>query len=74
MPGGDGWMVPGSRVDHSNGNPSTVEIKVYHFSAVQVGISANDGDDTDTIITTGGGCFIATAAYGSPAEGCVNLY
>jgi hypothetical protein len=79
-PDGEGWIVPGSRINHNNGNPSTIEIKVYHFSAVQAGIFANDGDDddiptppidngdTDMIITTDGGCFIATNAYGSYME------
>jgi len=78
-------MVPGSRVNHNNGSPSTIEIKVYHFLAVQGGIPTNadvstpatDGTDTDTAtassVEAGGGCFIATAAYGSPAEGCVKI-
>lgn len=39
-PGGTGWMVPGSRVNHNDTNLndgilSTIEIKVYHFSAAQ---------------------------------------
>jgi len=50
---GEGWMVPGSRVNHNKGNPSTIEIKVYHFSAVQ---AEDDGP---------GSCFIATSGYGS---------
>jgi hypothetical protein len=79
-PDGEGWIVPGSRVDHSNGNPSTVEIKVYHFSAVQAAISTSDDtptpedeDNGDSGEVDGEGCFIATAAYGSRAEGCVNI-
>jgi hypothetical protein len=76
QPGGDGWMVPGSRVNHNNGSPSTIEIKVYHFSAVQAGIPtsgdvstpATDSADTDTAtdssLEAGGGCFIATATFG----------
>jgi hypothetical protein len=40
LPGGDGWMVPGSRVNHDNGTPSTIEIQVYHFSAVQAAADA----------------------------------
>jgi hypothetical protein len=53
---GEGWMVRGSRVNHNKdkGNPSTIETKVYHFSAVQAG-----GDvPTDS-------CFIASSGYGS---------
>jgi hypothetical protein len=43
--GGEGWMVPGSRVNHNNGDPSTVEIQVYHFSGVQAG--GDDEGDSD---------------------------
>ena len=72
-PGGDGWMVPGSRVDHNNGNPSTIEIKIYHLSAIQ----AKPDEDfpspppvpspsiSDNAAEAGGGCFIATAAFAS---------
>jgi len=35
QPDAVGWMVPGSRVNHNNGEPSTIEIQVYHFSGVQ---------------------------------------
>ena len=67
QPGGDGWMVPGSRVNHNNGNPSTIEIKVYHFAAVYAGASsassaAAPADNPDTSVTTSGECFIATAS------------
>jgi hypothetical protein len=41
QPGAEGWMVPGSRVNHNNGNPSTIEIQVYHFSGVQSGLSSS---------------------------------
>lgn len=37
QPGAQGWMVPNSRVDHNNGNPSTIEIQVEHFSGAQAG-------------------------------------
>ena len=71
QPDGDGWMVPGSRVNHNNGNPSTIEIKVYHFSAVGGGISsvsaAGGGEGNN------GACFIATAAYGSYMEAHVKV-
>ncbi len=55
-PEGEGWMVPGSRVNH-NGNPSYVEIGVYHFSAV---IAATTSGTTVNAETGGGGggCFI----------------
>ncbi|HAX95747.1 MAG TPA: hypothetical protein DCY35_04395 [Prolixibacteraceae bacterium] len=37
LPGGDGWMVPGSRVNHNEGAPSTIEIKVYNTSGARAG-------------------------------------
>ncbi len=46
LPGGEGWMVPGSRINHNNGAPSTIEIQVYHFSAVQ---AAADATTTNSI-------------------------
>ena len=64
--GGEGWMAPGSRVNHNNGNPSTIEIQVYHFSGVQSG-SAGGASITPSV-GDNGGCFIATAAFGSPVE------
>lgn len=69
QPGGEGWMVPGSRVNHNDGDPSTIEIQVYHFSGAQAvsNISAGGGGGG------GGGCFIATAAFGSPLEKHVEI-
>ena len=77
LPGGEGWMVPGSRVNHHNGGSSKIEIQVYHFSAVQAAIDkttesllddaedivANVVDEIEEAATGGssGGCFIGTA-------------
>ncbi len=70
--GGEGWMKPGSRVDHNNGSPSTIEIQVYHFTGVQGGSpSGSVGVSTDA--AAGGGCFIATAAYGSHMDRHVKI-
>ncbi|MDY6881832.1 MAG: fibronectin type III domain-containing protein [Thermodesulfobacteriota bacterium] len=75
QPGGEGWMIPGSRVNHNSGNPSAIEIKVYHFSAVQAGYAPQYVDSPDAVNETGGksGCFIATAAYGSLFEKHVRI-
>jgi len=74
LPGGEGWMVPGSRINHNNGDPSKIEIQVYHFSAVQAAGDATTTsvlDDAEDIVDeveeaatggSGGGCFIGTAA------------
>ncbi|MBN2179863.1 MAG: thrombospondin type 3 repeat-containing protein [Deltaproteobacteria bacterium] len=51
QPGGEGWVVPGSRVDHNETTPPTIEIKVYHFSGVQA-VKQTPDKDSD------GGCFI----------------
>ena len=70
--GGEGWMKPGSRVDHNNGSPSTIEIQVYHFTGVQGGSpSGSVGFSTDA--AAGGGCFIATATYGSHMDWHVEI-
>ncbi|MEJ2170803.1 MAG: fibronectin type III domain-containing protein [Desulfobacterales bacterium] len=59
QPGGDGWMVPGSRVDHNETDPATIEIRAYHFSGAQAGsFSAVSGGSGG-----GGGCFISSTAY-----------
>ena len=59
-PEGEGWMMPGSRVNHNHGSPSTIEIKVYHFSAVVAGSAVTP---TATVASSGegAGCFISTA-------------
>jgi subtilisin family serine protease len=59
QPGGDGWMVPGSRINHNETDPATIEIQVYHFSGAQAGLFSGGGGGD------GGGCFIATASHGS---------
>ncbi len=63
-PGGEGWMVPGSRVDHDEANPPTIELKAYHFSAVQAADDPGDPGDPGFPslkgAETGGGCFIST--------------
>jgi hypothetical protein len=70
--GGEGWMVPGSRVNHNLGSPSTIEIQVFHFTGVQAGSPSGSGGRT-TDAVSGGGCFIATAAYGSNMDRHVKI-
>ena len=72
---GEGWMVPGSRVNHNNGSPSTIEIQVYHFTGVQAAASTTPQPPAPTPSGGGGGggCFIATASYGSHMESQVRL-
>ena len=65
QPGGDGWMVPGSRVNHNETDPATIEIQIIHFSAAQAGLFSGGGGGGDGGGGGGGGCFIATASKGS---------
>jgi len=53
QPGGEGWIVPGSRVDHNETTPPTIEIKVYHFSGGQAVAQRPDKDSA-------GGCLISS--------------
>jgi hypothetical protein len=41
LPGGEGWMVPGSRVNHAAAGPALIEVKVYHFSGTQTVVFAS---------------------------------
>ena len=55
LPGGDGLIVPDSRVNHNDYNPPVIEVQVYHFSGLQAAVpvaadTAGGGG--------GGGCFI----------------
>jgi hypothetical protein len=69
-PGGEGWMVPDSRVNHDGTGVPTIEIKVYHFSAIQAADDPGDAILPDPSLPgpslpalsgaeTGGGCFIS---------------
>ncbi|MGD2100559.1 MAG: hypothetical protein PVG35_23535, partial [Desulfobacterales bacterium] len=44
LPGGEGWMMPGSRINHEDASPPMIEVQVYHFSAAQAAIIAPSGD------------------------------
>jgi hypothetical protein len=77
QPGAEGWMVPGSRVNHNDPNLSHIEIQVYHFSAIQSGTSVSSSgspsggeDDGGEVVSS---CFIATAAFGSEKERHVQI-
>jgi hypothetical protein len=55
-PGGHGFIVPGSRVGHNNQDLSAIEVKVYHFSAVQAATVDNRVSSENS---SSGGCFIS---------------
>lgn len=73
LPGGRGWVVAGTRVNHFTTDPPLVEIQVYHFSAAQGGFIAastkTNGDHdhsnySGTVVVAK--CFIDTAAIDNP--------
>jgi hypothetical protein len=57
-PNGEGWMVPGSRVNHEGDNqrPDYIEIQVYHFSAA----AAASPPAAYASGGSGGACFISS--------------
>ncbi|MFH1672120.1 MAG: CFI-box-CTERM domain-containing protein [Pseudomonadota bacterium] len=75
-PDADDWMVAGSRQNFNE----EIKIQVYHFSGVQAAITLPSGASGDSVVkvsdsggSSGGGCFIATAAFGSYMEPHVQL-
>jgi hypothetical protein len=71
LAGGEGWLVPGSRVNHTETRPALIEVQVYHFSGVQaivVGTTEEeekppDHDGSGVIVYAS--CFINSAAAGA---------
>jgi hypothetical protein len=79
-PAGDGWMVPGSRVNHSQGFPPSIELQVYHFSAIQAAVvtggsaaSVGDASALSGADGGGGGCFITTMGKGMDGQNILVL-
>ena len=67
LPGGEGWMVDGSRDNNNSTTPPTIGIKVYHFSGAQAGNAVQPAPAPAPAATSdggggGGGCFISTVA------------
>jgi hypothetical protein len=63
QPGGEGLVLPGSRINHNDTDPPTIEIRIFHFSGFQAAvarISSSGGGGGG-----GGGCFIATTSNGT---------
>ena len=61
---GYGWMVPGSRVNHNNGSPSSIEIMVYHSAEFQAGVATGaEATPTSADEEAGAKCFVDTLLY-----------
>jgi hypothetical protein len=64
-PAAETWMLPGSRIDHPETTPPSIEIKVYHFTGVQAGVAS--GSDVGGTVEIGG----PSAVRGGDSGGCV---
>ena len=68
LPGGRGWMVPGSRINHNGQETSFIEIEVYHFSSTRgfVYVSTGNSSRYETEQRNGSyayiSCFVDTAS------------
>ena len=72
MPGMEGWMVSGSRINHEKSSPPLIEVQVHHFSGTQAVVFATfdgkqhdkeqDKDHTGSNVTVYANCFINSAA------------
>ena len=66
LSGGEGWMVPDSRVNHVASNPALIEVQVYHFSGTQtVVFAAFDGttEEDERPKTSGSGVVIFASCF-----------
>jgi hypothetical protein len=71
---GEGWMVPGSRVNHAASSPALIEVQVYHFSGIQTVVFASFSDtrEEDRYSGTSGSsahvymsCFVDSVSFNS---------
>jgi hypothetical protein len=74
----EGWMVPGSRVNHPETSPPSIEIQVHHFTGVQAAalnasaIQAAQNGNADEAGTSGAPGVVATdsGSGGGGGGGC----
>ena len=70
LAGGEGWLVPGSRVNHTDSRPALIEVRVYHFSGVQAVIGGSGTTEEEekppshdgSGVTVYANCFIHSVA------------
>jgi hypothetical protein len=75
--GGEGWLVSGSRVNHTETRPALIEVQVYHFSGVQAVIGGSGTTEEEekppghdgSGVTVYASCFINTTAGGADFGG-----
>jgi hypothetical protein len=70
LAGGEGWLVPGSRVNHTETNPALIEVQVYHFSGVQAVVGGTTEEEEKPPIHDGSGSYVYISCFiNSTAEG-----
>jgi hypothetical protein len=63
QPGGEGLVLPGSRINHNDTDPPTIEIRIFHFSGFQAAVAASFSSVSGGGGGGGGGgCFISSAS------------
>ena len=73
LAGGEGWMVPGSRINHRETRPALIEVQVHHFSGIQAvtftGGQLNEDEknqnNSGTRVVVFASCFIDAASGGA---------
>jgi hypothetical protein len=64
LDGGEGWMVPGSRVNHAASSPALIEVQVYHFSGTQTVFFASfSGTREEDRPRSGSGAVVVTSCF-----------
>ena len=64
LPGGEGWMVPDSRVNHAASNPALIEVQVYHFSGTQTVVFASfSGNREEDRRSNRSGAVVVTSCF-----------
>jgi hypothetical protein len=64
LDGGEGWMVPDSRVNHTASSPALIEVQVYHFSGTQTVVFASfSGKREEDRPHSGSGAVVVTSCF-----------
>jgi hypothetical protein len=63
LAGGEGWLVPGSRLNHMESHPALIEVQVYHFSAVQAVVNTTEEEEEKPPHHDGSGTFVYISCF-----------
>jgi hypothetical protein len=75
LAGGEGWMVPGSRVDHTDSRPALIEVQVYHFSGVQAVVGETTEEEEKPPCHGSGSCVYASCfIYSTAGDADIGIF